>query len=273
MGKSIVITSGKGGVGKTTTTANLGVSLALMGKRVCLVDLDIGLRNLDVILGLDNRIMYDIVDVAENRVKLPQALIKDKRFQDLLYLLPAAQTTDKNALDEKQVKTIIDELKPDFDYVFIDCPAGIEQGFVNSIAGADGAIVVTTPEISAVRDADRVIGLLDQHPLKEAPKLLINRIRRNMMQEGDTMDVDEITDHLGIDLLGIIFDDDDVISTSNHGEPVVLNPNNPASQGYRNVARRMEGQTVPLMRIDQPKESFWSKLVHLFKGKNNQSTK
>lgn len=154
MGKAIVITSGKGGVGKTTTSANIGTALALMGKRVCLMDLDIGLRNLDVVLGLDNRIIYDIVDVAEGRAKLPQALVKDKRFDDKLYLLPAAQNTDKTALEPEQVKEIVDELKPEYDYVLIDCPAGIEQGFMNAVAGADAAIVVTTPEISAVRDVD-----------------------------------------------------------------------------------------------------------------------
>jgi len=171
MGKAIVITSGKGGVGKTTTSANIGTALALMGKRVCLMDLDIGLRNLDVVLGLDNRIIYDIVDVAEGRAKLPQALVKDKRFDDKLYLLPAAQNTDKTALQPEQVKEIVDELKPEYDYVLIDCPAGIEQGFINAVSGADAAIVVTTPEISAVRDADRVVGLLEQHPLTEAPRL------------------------------------------------------------------------------------------------------
>ncbi len=224
MGKAYVITSGKGGVGKTTSTANIGTALAMMGKRVCLIDLDLGLRNLDVVLGLDNRIMYDIVDVADGRAKLGQALVKDKRFDDLLYLLPAAQNTDKDALNEDQVMEIVNDLKPDFDYVLIDCPAGIEQGFMNAIAGADSAIIVTTPEISAVRDADRVVGLLEQHPLQEQPHLIINRIRKHMMADGSVMDVDEITHHLGVELLGIIVDDDEVITTSNQGEPVVLDP-------------------------------------------------
>ncbi|TPR12676.1 septum site-determining protein MinD [Apilactobacillus timberlakei] len=269
MGKSIVITSGKGGVGKTTSSANIGIALAMMGKRVCLIDLDIGLRNLDVVLGLDNRVMYDIVDVADGRAKLVQALVKDKRFDDLLYLLPAAQNTDKNAVNQEQVKDIVDELKPDFDYVFIDCPAGIEQGFINAVSGADGAIVVTTPEISAVRDADRVIGLLEQHPLKESPKLIINRIRTSLMQDDSYMDIDEITTHLGIDLLGVILDDDKVISTSNIGKSIVMDPDNPTAQGYRNVARRLEGETVPLMNIHNSakKEGFWSKLTHLFSHK------
>jgi septum site-determining protein MinD len=264
MGKAIVITSGKGGVGKTTTTANLGTALALMGKKVCLVDLDIGLRNLDVILGLDNRILYDIVDVASGRAQLRQALVKDKRFDDLLFLLPAAQNADKDALNPDQVRSIVDELKPDFDYVLLDCPAGIEQGFMNAIAGADAVIIVSTPEISAIRDADRVVGLLEQYPLAEAPRLVINRIRRRMMQDGETMDIDEITHHLSIDLLGIVFDDDAVIRTSNNGEPIVLDPKNSASQGYRNIARRLEGETVPLMNIEVQKPGMWSRITGIF---------
>lgn len=265
MGKSIVITSGKGGVGKTTSSANIGTALALMGKRVCLVDLDIGLRNLDVVLGLDNRIIYDIVDVVEGRAKLAQALVKDKRFDDLLYLLPAAQNADKTALNEEQAKEIVDELKNDFDYVILDCPAGIEQGFLNAVAGADTAIIVTTPEISAVRDADRVVGLLEKNPLKEESHLLINRIRGHMMAEGDVMDIDEITHHLGVPLLGIIVDDDEVIATSNRGEPVVLETENPAGHGYRDIARRIEGETVPLMKIQETKPSFWSHIGHWFR--------
>ncbi len=254
MGKSIVITSGKGGVGKTTTTANLGTALALMNKRVCLVDLDIGLRNLDVILGLDNRIIYDIVDVAEGRAKLPQALIKDKRFNDKLFLLPAAQNADKTSLTPKQAAEIVGELKSDFDYVFLDCPAGIEQGFMNAVAGADEAIVVSTPEISAVRDADRVVGLLEQKDLDKPPMLVINRIRKNMVNDGQMMDVDEITRHLSLELLGIVFDEDQVIATSNKGEPIVLYQKNPAAQGYRDIARRLQGETVPLMSLKGTKK-------------------
>ncbi|WP_283678605.1 septum site-determining protein MinD [Lentilactobacillus sp. Marseille-Q4993] len=268
MGKAYVITSGKGGVGKTTSSANIGTALAMMGKKVCLLDLDIGLRNLDVVLGLDNRIMYDIVDVATGKAKLAQALVKDKRFDDLLYLLPAAQNTDKTALNEGQVVEIVDELKPDFDYVLIDCPAGIEQGFLNAIAGADSAIIVTTPEISAVRDADRVVGILEQHPLKEEPHLIINRIRTHMMKDGTVMDIDEITHHLGVELLGIVFDDDKVISTSNQGEPIVLDTDNPAGQGYRDIARRITGESVPLMEMkDESKPTFWEKVSGWFKNK------
>lgn len=265
MGQSIVITSGKGGVGKTTSSANIGTALALMGKRVCLVDLDIGLRNLDVVLGLDNRIIYDIVDVVEGRAQLGQALVKDKRFDDLLYLLPAAQNTDKTALNEDQTKDIIDQLKQDFDYVIIDCPAGIEQGFLNAIAGADSAIIITTPEISAVRDADRVVGLLEKNPLKEESHVVINRIRPRMMDDGEVMDIDEIVHHLGVPLLGIVMDNDEVIATSNRGEPVVLKTDNPAGHGYRDIARRLEGESVPLMKMTKEKAGFWSRVGGWFK--------
>ena len=203
MGEAIVITSGKGGVGKTTTTANVGTSLALLGKKVCLIDTDIGLRNLDVAMGLENRIIYDLVDVIEGRCKINQALVKDKRFDGLLYLLPAAQTSDKHSITPEQMKKLVTELKQDYDYIIIDCPAGIEQGFKNAVAGADKAIVVTTPERTAVRDADRIIGLLEKEEHIESPKLVINRIRGHMMDNGDMLDIDEITTHLSIDLIGI----------------------------------------------------------------------
>lgn len=249
MGEAIVITSGKGGVGKTTTTANLGTALALQNKKVCLIDTDIGLRNLDVILGLENRIIYDLVDTVEGRCKIQQALVKDKRFDDLLFLLPAAQTSDKNAVTPQQMKTLVEELKLDFDYVLIDCPAGIEQGYKNAVAGADRAIVVTTPEISAVRDADRIIGLLEQEEI-EPPKLIINRIRPQLMKNGDSMDVNEITTHLSIDLLGIIPDDEQVIRSSNKGEPIVMEPSTQAAIAYRNIVRRILGESVPLMSLE-----------------------
>lgn len=266
MGKSIVITSGKGGVGKTTTVANLGTALALLNKKVCLLDLDIGLRNLDVILGLDNRIIYDIVDVVNGRAKLHQALIKDKKFEDKLFLLPAAQNTDKSAVTPEQVKEIVEQLRPDFDYILLDCPAGIEQGFMNAVAGADEAIVVSTPEISAVRDADRVVGLLEQQNLQNPPMLIISRIRKHMIHDGNMLDIDEITHHLAIKLIGIVFDDDEVISSSNKGEPIVLNEQNQAGQGYRNIARRLEGETVPLMSIQQQeKGGFFKKFSAWFK--------
>ncbi|WP_127848874.1 septum site-determining protein MinD [Lacticaseibacillus hulanensis] len=262
MGTALVVTSGKGGVGKTTTSANIGTALALQGKRVVLLDLDIGLRNLDAVLGLSNRIIYDIVDVANGRAKLHQALIKDKRFDDLLYLLPAPQNADKDALNPEQVAEIVSDLKPDFDFIILDSPAGIEQGFRNAVSGADGAIVVTTPEISAVSDADRVVGLIEQKPMSIKPHLIINRVRAHMQTDGTAMDIDEITAHLGIDLLGVINDDDAVIATSNKGETIVMNPDNAASRGYRDVARRLLGETVPLAKIVEHKQGFWSRLFH-----------
>ncbi|MET1031292.1 septum site-determining protein MinD [Domibacillus tundrae] len=259
MGEAIVITSGKGGVGKTTTTANLGTALALQEKKVCLVDTDIGLRNLDVVMGLENRIIYDLVDVVEERCKIHQALVKDKRFNDLLYLLPAAQTTDKSAVTPEQMKKLIDELKQDYDYILIDCPAGIEQGYKNAVAGADRAIVVTTPEKSSVRDADRVIGLLEKEEDMAPPKLVVNRIRSHMVRDGDMLDVDEVAAHLSIELIGIVADDDEVIKSSHNGEPVAHNPNNRASIAYRNIARRILGESVPLQLLEPEKDTFFTK--------------
>lgn len=249
MGEAIVITSGKGGVGKTTTSANVGSALALLGKKVCMVDTDLGLRNLDVVMGLENRVIYNIVDVAEGRCLLNQALVKDKRFTEL-YMLPAAQTTDKSALEPEDVKKIAIDLKADFDYVIIDCPAGIEQGFRNAIAGADQAIVVTTPEIAATRDADRVIGLLENSLLK-SPKLIINRIRPNMVKKGEMLDIDEICSILAIDLLGIVPDDEYVIKSANSGEPSVMSDTSRASIAYRNIARRILGDSVPLAPLEE----------------------
>ncbi|WP_075982447.1 septum site-determining protein MinD [Bacillus massilinigeriensis] len=267
MGEAIVVTSGKGGVGKTTTSANIGTALALQGKRVCLVDTDIGLRNLDVVMGLENRIIYDLVDVIEGRCKVHQALVKDKRFEDLLFLLPAAQTFDKTAVNPNQMKLLIEGLKQEYDYIIIDCPAGIEQGYKNAVAGADRAIVVTTPEKSSVRDADRVIGLLEKEENIAPPKLVINRIRNHMMKNGDMMDVDEVTAHLSIDLIGIVADDDEVIKASNHGEPIALNPNSKASIAYRNIARRILGESVPLQSLEQDSQGMFSKLKKFFGAK------
>ncbi|GIN11584.1 septum site-determining protein MinD [Shouchella clausii] len=261
MGEAIVVTSGKGGVGKTTTSANIGTALALSGKKVCLIDADIGLRNLDVVMGLENRIIYDLVDVVEGRCKLKQALIKDKRF-DHLYLLPAAQTKDKTDVLPEQLKSLVNELKEDYDYVIIDCPAGIEHGFRNAVAGADKAIVVTTPEVSAVRDADRIIGLLEQENI-ERPRLIVNRIRNHMVKNGEMLDVEEITSILAIDLLGIVVDDDQVIKHSNKGEPIALHTSSKASIAYRNIGRRILGETVPLMAIEESNTVF-SKIKRLF---------
>ncbi|WP_199425654.1 septum site-determining protein MinD [Thermaerobacillus caldiproteolyticus] len=264
MGEAIVITSGKGGVGKTTTTANVGTALALLGKRVCLVDTDIGLRNLDVVMGLENRIIYDLVDVVEGRCTIQKALVKDKRFDDQLYLLPAAQTSDKTAVTPEQMKRLVEELKQDYDYVLIDCPAGIEQGYKNAVAGADAAIVVTTPEVSAVRDADRIIGLLEKEEHIKPPRLVINRIRGHMVKNGDMLDIDEIVMHLSIDLLGIIADDENVIKASNNGEPIVLDPSSRASISYRNIARRILGESVPLQPLEEEQKGIFAKIKKLF---------
>lgn len=260
----MVITSGKGGVGKTTSTANIGTALALLGKRVCLIDADIGLRNLDVVMGLENRIIYDIVDVATGQCRLEQALIRDKRF-DGLALLPASQTKDKSALDAERVRTIVAELKQAFDFVVIDCPAGIEHGFQVATAGADEAIVVTTPETAAVRDADRVIGLLEKSGLR-SPKLVINRIRPKMVRAGDMLDIDEIVQVLSIDLLGVVPDDETVIAHNIKGEPTVLRNDAKASQAYRNIARRILGDAVPLMVLEEEPGVF-ARMRRLFGGR------
>ncbi len=243
MGEVIVITSGKGGVGKTTTTANLGTGLALQGKRVVLIDTDIGLRNLDVVMGLENRIVYDLVDVIEGTCRLKQALIKDKRF-DGLFLLPAAQTRDKNSVSPEQMEKLCLELKDDYDYVLVDCPAGIEQGFKNAIAGADRAFVVTTPEISAVRDADRIIGLLEANDIRN-PRLIVNRLRPDMVRRGDMMTIEDIIDVLAIDLIGVIPDDENIIISTNRGEPAVADGKSMAGQSYRDITRRILGENVP----------------------------
>jgi len=248
MGEVIVVTSGKGGVGKTTTTANIGVGLALAGKKVVLIDTDIGLRNLDVVMGLENRIVYDLVDVVEGFCRVKQALIKDKRY-DGLYLLPAAQTRDKTAVSPQQMMKLCDELREEYDYIVIDCPAGIEQGFKNAIAGADRAVVVTTPEVSAVRDADRIIGLLEANELKN-PKLLVNRVRIDMVKRGDMMNIDDIIDILAIGLIGVVPDDEKIVVSTNKGEPAITDDKSPAGQAYRNIAKRIMGEEVPFLNLE-----------------------
>ena len=256
MGQALVITSGKGGVGKTTTTANIGAGLASQGKKVVLVDTDIGLRNLDVVLGLENRIVYDLVDVVNGNCRLKQALIKDKRFETL-FLLPAAQTKDKSAVSPEQMQDLVAELKKEYDFVIIDCPAGIEQGFKNAIAGADKAIVVTTPEVSAVRDADRIVGLLEAAELRE-PKLIINRIRPHMVKTGDMMGIEDMIEILAVELLGVVPDDETIVVSTNRGEPAVLDQTSRAGQAYRNIIQRIMGNDVPLMDLDEGK-GFLSK--------------
>jgi septum site-determining protein MinD len=247
--RRIVLTSGKGGVGKTTTTANLGATLAKRGHRVVLVDADIGLRNLDLVLGVEKRIVFDLVEVVEGRCQLRQALIKDKRIETLS-VLPAAQTRDKTAITELQFAKVVEDLGEFADFVLIDCPAGIEHGFRNAIAGAGEAIVVTTPEVSAIRDADRVIGKLHERGLPL--RLIVNRVRPEMVRSGDMLSVEDVTDILSAELLGVVPDDEEIIDTTNRGEPIALNPDARLALIYDKIARRLEGELVPFTTFSAP---------------------
>lgn len=255
MAECIVVTSGKGGVGKTTTSANLAAGLALSGHTVAVVDADIGLRNLDVILGLENRIVYDIVQVIEGECRLKQALIRDKRV-DGLFLLPAAQTRDKTAVRPDDMRKLVANLKEIHDYVIIDCPAGIEQGFKNSIAGADKAVIVTTPEVSAIRDADRIIGLVEAHDLPE-PELIINRYRPGMVQRGDMMNREDILEILAIPLIGIVPDHEDIVISANRGQPIVFDESSVVGAAYRRITARVAGDDIPIPSFDAD-PSMWS---------------
>ena len=261
MGEVIVITSGKGGVGKTTTTANVGTGLAKLNKKVVLIDTDIGLRNLDVVLGLENRIVYNLVDVVEGNCRIKQALIKDKRYPNL-YLLPSAQTRDKTSVSPEQMKKLANELRDEFDYILMDCPAGIEQGFKNAIAGADSALVVTTPEVSAVRDADRIIGLLEANEMKKT-HLIVNRLRTDMVKRGDMMSAADVVEILAVELIGIVPDDENIVVSTNQGEPLVGNETL-AGQAYMNICRRVIGEDVPYLDLNS-KGGFMSKITNLFK--------
>ena len=248
MSEVIVVTSGKGGVGKTTATANLGTGLARLNKKVVLVDTDIGLRNLDVVMGLENRIVYNLVDVIEGNCRLKQALIKDKRFPNLA-LLPSAQTRDKSAVTPEQMIKLTNDLREHFDYVLLDCPAGIEQGFRNAIAGADRAIVITTPEVSAIRDADRIIGLLEANEMQRID-LLINRLRMDMIRRGDMMSVEDVVEILAVSLIGAVPDDESVVISTNQGEPL-SGSETLAGQAFFNVCRRITGEAVPLLDLNR----------------------
>lgn len=260
MGKTIVITSGKGGVGKTTAVANIGSALASMDQKVVLVDADIGLRNLDVVLGLENRIVYDIVDVVEGRAKLRQALIKDKRFPNLC-LLPAAQTRDKEAVSPEDMIRLCRDLREEFDFIIIDSPAGIERGFKNAVTPADLAIIVTTPEVSAVRDADRIVGLLEAME-KEESKLIVNRVRTKLVSRGDMLSVEDVLDILSIDLIGVIPEDEHIIISTNRGEPLINNNSAPAGRSFLDIARRILGEDVPInMYIED--ENLFTRLKRL----------
>lgn len=261
--KVITITSGKGGVGKTTTTANIGVALAKLNQRVTLIDADIGLRNLDIVMGLENRIVYDLVDVVEGRCKLRQAMIKHKQLPEL-YLIPAAQTRDKTAVSPADMIQLTDQLRHEMDFILIDCPAGIERGFRNAIAPADEVLIVTNPEVSAVRDADRIIGLLEAEN-KGPAKLILNRVKAEMVRRGEMMSAEDVTDILAIKLIGIVPEDDIVVSSSNAGTPLSLTDNSRAATAFRNIARRLMGETVPFMPLDDS-PNFLRRITRLFAG-------
>jgi len=261
MGRVIVITSGKGGVGKTTCTANLGSGLAQSGKSVVLVDTDIGLRNLDLVLGLENRIVFDLVDVVDGKCRsFRQALIRDKRF-DNLQILASAQSRDKDAVKPEQMKALCQELKQAFDYVLLDCPAGIEMGFKNAIAGADEAIVVTNPEVSAVRDADRIVGLLEAAEVKPI-RLLLNRFKPNVSQKGQMLTVEDVQDILNLELIGMVPEDERIVHCSNKGEPAVLDAKSKAGLAYRQVVQRLIDPGAPAWAAEEP--GFMSKIRRLF---------
>lgn len=257
---AITITSGKGGVGKSTTVASVGMGLARLGKKVCLMDTDIGLRKLDLMLGVENRIVYDLVDVIEGACKLKQALVRHKQYPDLA-MLPAAQTRYKEEVTPPQVKQVVDELREDFDYILIDSPAGIEGGFRNAIAPADRAILVVNPEIPSVRDSDRVVGLLEAAELRELD-LIINRVQPQMVEEGDMLSVERVQNHLAIHLLGVVPEDKRIIRSSNTGEPVISDPKSLAGQAFSNIARRITGEDVPFLDLEE--RGFISKLKRLF---------
>ena len=262
MAEVIVVSSGKGGVGKTTTTANLGTGLSKLDKKVVLVDTDIGLRNLDVVLGLENRIVYNLVDVVDGNCKISQALIKDKKT-DGLYLLPAAQTRDKDAVTPDQMRELVEELRKDFDYIILDCPAGIEQGFKNAIAAADRALVVTTPEVSAVRDADRIIGLLEANEIKNI-RLIVNRLNVDMVKHGNMMTAEDVVEVLSIDLIGVVPYDEKIVVSTNTGTPLA-GEDTLVGQSYMNICKRIMGEDVPFLNLEA-KKGFFAKIGELFKG-------
>jgi septum site-determining protein MinD len=256
----ITVTSGKGGVGKTTTTANLAAALASLGKKLVCIDADIGLRNLDLIMGVEKRIVNDLVDVVEKRAKLRQAMIKHKQYPEL-YIIPAAQTRDKTAVSPQQMMEITEELRPDFDFVLIDSPAGIERGFRNAIAGADEVLIVTNPEVSAVRDADRIIGLIEAMPTKLPMRLIINRVKPEMVRKGEMLSTEDVVDILSIKPIGVVPDDENILIGSNRGELLLGR----AGEAYRDIARRLCGEEVPFMKLDG-RDGFFSKVARLFGG-------
>jgi septum site-determining protein MinD len=256
----VTITSGKGGVGKTTATANIGAALAALGEKVACIDADIGLRNLDVIMGLENRIVYDLVDVIEGRCRLKQAMIKDKRLEELC-LIPAAQTRNKTAISPQDMIHLGQELRPEFDWILIDSPAGIERGFHNALAPADEVIIITNPEVSAVRDADRIIGIIESEE-KGPAKLILNRMKPEMIRRGEMLSADDILDILAIDLVGIIPEDENVIVASNQGTPIAFDPKSRAGKAYHQIAQRLRGEDVPFEMLES-KDGFFRKIARL----------
>jgi len=268
MAQVITITSGKGGVGKTTATANIGTALALQGKRVVCIDADIGLRNLDVVLGLENRIVYDLVDVIEGRCKLRQAMIKDKRLPEL-YLLPASQKRDKSAVTPEDLIRVCEELSAEHDFILIDSAAGIEEGFRTALSPANSAIIVTNPEVSAVRDADRVIGLIEAAE-KGPAKLVVNRLKPEMVQRGDMLDTGDVLEILAVDLLGIVPEDESILVSTNRGSPAAFDDHSRAGQSFRNIARRMLGEDVPFETFRES-PSLMRRLSRLFQPDGRSS--
>jgi septum site-determining protein MinD len=256
--KVVTITSGKGGVGKTTATANIAVALAAMGERVVCIDGDIGLRNLDVVMGLENRIVYDLVDVVEGRARLRQAMIKDKRLPELS-LIPAAQTRDKAAVSPSDMIKVCNDLRGESDWILIDSPAGIERGFRNVVAPADQVLIVTNPEVSAVRDADRIVGLIEAEE-KGPGHLIINRVKIEMVKRGDMLSTEDVLDILAIPLIGVIPEDEIILVSTNRGAPAAMDEKSRAGQAFRNIARRLKGEEVPFMSLDDNK-GFWQKLT------------
>lgn len=259
----VTITSGKGGVGKTTTTANIAFALASTGERVVCIDGDIGLRNLDVVMGLENRIVYDLVDVVEGRCRLRQAMIKDKHFENL-FLIPAAQTRDKSAISPSDMVRLCEQLRPDYDWVMIDSPAGIERGFRNAIAPADRVLVITNPEVSAVRDADRIIGLIEAEE-KGPADLIINRLNPAMVKRGDMLTAEDVVELLAINIIGIVPEDENVVVSTNRGVPIVLSDKSKAGRAFKNIAGRLMGDEVPFLNLDE-KNGFFQRISGLLRS-------